>query len=173
MAGANVWCSRKMTKRSQIRRRRSGFRQLRGGFRSTERAGMETLQLGECAEVGALGGVNSALQTGECVDTATEDVAESGVVQGVVGFFSFDDLVLPKLGFDAVKTAQLPIRMEECIDQETLKGIRWLELLTIACGQGFEFGGIFAGNHVGRHGSLDSENTRRFAGIRRSADLTD
>ncbi len=93
--------------------------------------------------------------------TVAENIAEHDVVRAVVGFFSDGDLVGPELGFDSAKTAQLPIGLDKSIDQKTLERICRLELLAIARGQGFEFGGIFAGNDLDRHGSLDSENTRR------------
>jgi hypothetical protein len=108
------------------------------------------LQFFERAIVRALSGIDPALQAVEGVDAALEDMTERvvfidtvGLVLGGVGMKS------PELGFDAAQTAELPIGVDERIDQETFEGSGGLELLVIIGGEGFEGGGIFAGDDLG------------------------
>ena len=82
-----------------------------------------TLQFFERAIVRALGGIDAALQASEGFEPALEDMTERIVfidavrlVLGCVGMKS------PKLSFDAAHPAELPIGVDEGIDQETLEG---------------------------------------------------
>ena len=112
---------------------------------------MEALQLGEGAVVRALGGIDAALQAGEAVVGAAVDVAERSLfVQfGVYGLAGVFDFVSPGFGFNAGKAAEEPIGADEGIDQETFEVRGWGPVLVIALGEGFELGGIFAGDHLG------------------------
>ena len=111
---------------------------------------MVPLQFFERTIVRALSGIDAALQAVEGVDAALEDMTEGvvfidtvGLVLGGVGMKS------PELGFDAAQAAELPIGVDERIDQETFEGRGGLELLVIIGGEGVEGGGIFAGDDLG------------------------
>src|SRR5581483_9702336 len=47
------------------------------------------------------------------------------------------------------QAAELPIGLNESVDEEALERCGGLELLVVTGGEGFEFGGIFAGDHLG------------------------
>jgi hypothetical protein len=92
--------------------------------------------LGEGAVVGALGGVNAALEAGEDIQLFFVGVAERRVAGG------------PELGFQPVQAPKLPIGVDQGIDEETFEGGGGLELLVIGLCERFEFGGVFAGNYL-------------------------
>lgn len=109
------------------------------------------MQLGDRALTGTLGGIDAALEEGEGVAAAVEDVAEGRVlVDGVgAGLFGFGDLVFPELGFDAIEAAELPIGADEGIDQQAGERGGRLKLVEVFGGEGFELGGVFAPNDLG------------------------
>jgi hypothetical protein len=84
-------------------------------------------------------------------------VAEGGVVLdgGVekigVGeiFVEAFDLVIPELGFDAAEAALDPLGGDEGVDERELDGVGGVEVEHEGGGEGFEIGGIFAGDDVG------------------------
>jgi len=86
-----------------------------------------------------------------------EGVAEGGIVLdgGVeeIGvrevFVEAFDLVIPKLGFDAAEAALDPLGGDEGVDERELVGVGWKEVEEELGGEGFELGGIFAGDDVG------------------------
>ena len=121
------------------------------------RGGLEVLEGFEGAEVHAVGGVDAALNAGERIEGGMESVAERGIVLdgGIeeigVGeiFVEAFDLVIPELGFDAAKTALDPFGGDEGVDEGELDWVGRVEVEHECGGEGFEFGGILAGDDVG------------------------
>jgi hypothetical protein len=58
------------------------------------------------------------------------------------------DLVIPELGFDAAEAALGPLGGDESVDERELVGVGGVEVEEECRGEGFEFGGIFAGDDV-------------------------
>ena len=120
------------------------------------RGGLEVLEGFEGAEVHAVGGIDAALNAGEGIERVAEGVAEGGVVLdgGVdevgVGEVLVEalDLVIPELGFDAAEAALGPLGGDEGVDEGELDGVGGVEVEKECGGEGFEFGGIFAGDDV-------------------------
>ncbi len=92
----------------------------------------------EGAEVEALGGGEEA-----------RDELGGLAGEGVDGGFAAGDGGLEDGAFDAVVAAAAPIGADEGIDQEAFEGANGLELGIVIEREGFEFGGIFAGDHEG------------------------
>ena len=111
----------------------------------------------EGAEVQAVGGIDAALNTGEGIEGGVEGMAERGVVLdggieeiGVAEIFvEAFDLVIPKLGFDAAEAALDPLGGDEGVYERELDGVRGMEVDHERGGEGFELGGVFAGDDVG------------------------
>ncbi len=99
--------------------------------------------MGERAVVGALGGIDAALQTSEGFQVAGVGFAERGFFAG-----GFGDLSGPQLCFDAMETTELPIGVDQGIDEETFECRGGLELLVVVAREGFELGRIFSGNDL-------------------------
>ena len=59
------------------------------------------------------------------------------------------DLVIPELGFDAAEAALGPLGGDEGVDERELDGVGGVEVEEEGRSEGFEFGGIFAGDDVG------------------------
>ena len=59
------------------------------------------------------------------------------------------DAVIPELGFDAAEAALDPLGGDESVDERELDGVGGLEVEHEHGGEGFEFGGVFAGDDVG------------------------
>ena len=114
-------------------------------------AGAEALQLSEGAVVGALGGIDAALEAGEAIIDTAIDVADGRVLIqfGEDGFASAFDFVGPQLGFEAGKALEEPIGADERIDEETFEEGGGGPIVVIAGGDGFEFRRIFAGDDLG------------------------
>jgi hypothetical protein len=72
-------------------------------------------------------------------------VDEIGVREILVEAF---DLVIPELGFDAAEAALDPFGRDEGVDERELDGVGGAEVQEELGGEGFEFGGIFAGDDV-------------------------
>ena len=125
-----------------------------GGWRFGSRGGLEILEGFESAEEHAVGGVNAAVEAGEGVEGILIGMAERGVLgvekfsAGKVFVEAFD-LIIPELGFDAAEAALDPLGGDEGIDESKLGGIGGLVVLVELAGQGFELGGVFAGDDVG------------------------
>lgn len=100
----------------------------------------------ERAAVGALSGVDAALEPGEGVRAAAEGLACRAVVLGSPGIlhFAFEDL-----GIDSAKTAEQPIVVDEDIDEEAFFGVGGQETVAVFRGEGFQGGGVFAADEVG------------------------
>ncbi len=85
-----------------------------------------------------------------------ESVAEGGIVLdgGIdkIGvrkvFVEAFDLIVPELGFDAAEAALDPLGGDEGVDQRELGGADGAVVEVESGGEGFEFGGIFAGDDV-------------------------
>jgi hypothetical protein len=118
--------------------------------------GLEILKGFEGAEVHAVGGIDTALNAGEGIESVLIGVAEGGVVLdgGVdeigVGEILVEalDLVIPELGFDAAEAALDPLGRDEGVDERKLDGVGGAKVEHECGGEGFEFGGIFAGDDV-------------------------
>ena len=138
-----------MEERSQFGLRRVGDQEFGVRFRRGS-AYIQALQLRESAIVGTLGGIDAALQTGEAVAGAIEDLAERGILfQTLEGFFRGGDFVFPELGFDATKATEIPIGLDEGIDEEAFQRSGRLKLPMVVRGEEFQFFGIFAGDDLG------------------------
>ena len=120
------------------------------------RGGLEVVQGFEGTEEHAVGGIDAALNAGKGIERVLESVADRGIVLdgGVeeigVGeiFVEAFDLVIPELGFDAAEAALDPFGGDEGVDERELRGIGGLIVEMECGGEGFELGGIFAGNDV-------------------------
>ena len=66
-----------------------------------------------------------------------------------VRFVKAFDAIVPELGFDAAEAALDPLGGDEGVDEGELGGIGGLVLIVKRGGEGFEVGGIFAGDDVG------------------------
>ena len=73
-------------------------------------------------------------------------VDECGVGEVLVQAF---DAVVPELGFDAAEAALDPLGGDEGVDKRELDGAGGLVVEEELGGEGFKFGGIFAGDDVG------------------------
>jgi hypothetical protein len=137
---------RDVAERSQFGGR--GFARGRGtgvrGRIGRDGVALEALQLSESAVIGALGGIDAALEPGEGVERAAVDFSERHLSLGALG-----ELVGPELGFDAVEAAQLPIRLDQGVNEKAFQGGGRLELLVISAGECFKLSGIFAGDDLG------------------------
>jgi len=100
----------------------------------------------ERAVVGALSGIDAALEAGEGVRAAAEGLACRAVVLGSPGIlhFAFEDL-----GIDSAKTAEQPIVVDEDIDEEAFFGGGGQETVAVFRGEGFQGDGVFAADEVG------------------------
>jgi hypothetical protein len=96
--------------------------------------------------VGALGGIDAALEAAEGVLAAAEGLAGSAVVFGSPGVlhFAFEDF-----GIDSAKAAEQPLVVDEDVDEEAFFGGGGKEALAIFPGEGFKGGGVFAADEVG------------------------
>ena len=102
--------------------------------------------MGEGAVVGALGGIDAALQAGEGIAVVVEDLAQRR--RFTAGNLLAGDLMGPQIGLDTAETAELPVGGDEGIDEEALEGGGGLELAVVFREEGFELGGIFPGNDL-------------------------
>ena len=116
-----------------------------GWGRGVRRGEGDALEFVKGAVVGALGGVDAALEAREGIERLDEDAAERGVF-GV--FFDLGELAGPELGFEATETAELPIGVNQGVDEESLNRRSWVELFLISGGEGIEFGGVLAGDNL-------------------------
>ena len=127
----------------------------------------------EGAEVHAVGGIDAAVNAGEGVDGVLIGVAEGGIVlDGGVDEFGVGeifvetfDLVIPELGFDAAEAALDPLGGDEGVDERELVGVGGVEVEKECFGEGFELGGIFAGDDLGPGVDAGFEGVERGAGF--------
>jgi hypothetical protein len=108
--------------------------------------GLELPQLVEGALVGALGGVDAALEAFEVTVAVDEGVAEGGILVGIKEVL---DGVFPDLGFHDGEAAELPVVADEGVDKETLLGGGGLEAVEVLGGEGVEVGGLLATDDEG------------------------
>jgi len=101
------------------------------------------------AGIGALGGIDTALQASEDVHLADEGKAQGTIFLDIPGFADRIGFVEPELGFDGAEAAELPLGVYQGIDEEAGKRCGGLELVMVLSGEGFELGRIFAGNDHG------------------------
>jgi hypothetical protein len=96
--------------------------------------------------VGALGGIDAALETAEGGLAAAEGLAGRAIVFGVPGVlhFAFEDL-----GIDSAKAAEQPLVVDEGIDEEAFFGGDGKEALVIFGGEKFEGRRVLAADEVG------------------------
>ena len=96
--------------------------------------------------VGALGGVDAALEAAERICSAAEGLPGGAVVLGSPGIlhFAFEDL-----GIDSAKTAEQPIIVDEDINKEAFFRVGGQETVAVFRGEGFQGGGVFAADEVG------------------------
>ena len=135
--------------------------------------GLQVLQGFEGAEEHAVGRVDAAVEAGEGVEGVLIGVAERGAVLdlGVEKFFAGEifvealDLVVPELGFDAAEAALDPFGGDEGVDERELDGAGGAVVVVKCGGEGFEFGGIFAGDDVGPGVDAGFEGVERGAGL--------
>jgi len=119
--------------------------------------GLEVLEDFEGAEVHAVGAIDAPLNAGERIEGVVEGVAEWGIMLdgGVeeIGvreiFVEAFDAIVPELGFDAAESALRPLGGDEGVDESDLVGVGGVEVEEVRGGEGFEFGGVFAGDDVG------------------------
>jgi hypothetical protein len=96
--------------------------------------------------VGALSGIDAALEAAEGVCAAAEGLAGSTVVFGSPGtlHFAFEDF-----GIDSAKTAEQPLVVDEGIHEEAFFGGGGPETVVILGGEKFEGRGVFAADDLG------------------------
>ncbi len=73
-------------------------------------------------------------------------VDEFGMGEVLVEAF---DTVIPELGFDAAEAALDPLGGDECVDERELRWAGGPIVEEVRGGEGFKFGGVFAGDDVG------------------------
>jgi hypothetical protein len=95
--------------------------------------GTQTFELAERTLVGALCGVDAALETNEGAIAAGERVADGRIV---VEAKSRVHLVFPKLGFGFGEAAELPVVADEGVDVEAFFGGGGAEAFEIFGGEG-------------------------------------
>jgi len=114
----------------------------------------------EGAEVQAVGTIDAPLNAEEWIDGVRVGVAEGREwrcwIWRIIRYFGVGGVErfvagVPELGLDAAEAALGPLSGDQGIDQRELVGTGGLELEEKGGGEGFERGGIFAGNDVG-HG---------------------
>ena len=126
------------------------------------RSFLKVLESFERAKVHAVSGFNAPLQAAEGFESVQVRAAERGrLLERGVGKFGAGKILVegvelegPELGLDTAEAALRPFRGDERIDERKLGGIRRLVLVKVCGGEGFELGGVFAGNDVG--GSVDA-----------------
>jgi hypothetical protein len=126
------------------------------------RSFLKVLEGFEGAKVHAVGGFDAPLQAAEGFESIHIGAAERRLVlERGVGKFGAGKILVeglelegPELGLDPAETALGPFRGNERIDERKLGGVGRLVLVKVCGGEGFELGGIFAGNDVG--GGVDA-----------------
>src|SRR5712671_4474411 len=94
-------------------------------------------------------------------------VLDLGVEEFGLGeiFVEAIDLVIPKLGFYAAEAALDPFGGDEGVDEGEFGRCSGLVLIVKRGGEGFEFGGIFAGDDVGPGVDAGFEGVERRGGF--------
>ena len=117
---------------------RKADQEVRPTVRPTVRlTGGDALEFLEREVKAARGGIQAALEAGEIVPAH----AGPGPVSRVV--------MPPEVGFGFAQAAELPIVVDESIDQDAMLGERGLPALVVLFGEVVEPGGIFAGDGLG------------------------
>jgi hypothetical protein len=109
----------------------------------------------EGALIIALGGVHAVLEAGESlachiIGSASERQEVLIAVAGSAGL----GIPVPELGFDAAEAAEGPLGVDEDVDEAALLGGVGEEAVVVVGGEGFEVGGIFAGDDL--RGGVDA-----------------
>ena len=117
-----------------------GRRRRRVGVLLEEAEGLDR------AVVGALGGIDAALEVAEGICAAEKGLAGRAILFQGPGILHF---VFEDFGIDSSKAAEQPIVVDEDVDEEALFGGGGLEMLAIFPGEGFEGGEVFAADEVG------------------------
>jgi hypothetical protein len=99
--------------------------------------------------VAALGGIDAALEAGERVDGASEDVAKGAFLPEAVPPLGVLQFGFPELGFDIAEPPQLPLSLDEGIDEEALLGRSRMEARVVVKSERFEGVGILAADDGG------------------------
>jgi hypothetical protein len=105
--------------------------------------GLQACEAGKGAVEVAGTGIDAALEAGEGFRLGGCGLGERAVLVGVQPVLLVKD---PELGLGFMEAAEEPIGVDEGIDEAALLGSGGLEALEIFGGEGFEIGGIFAGN---------------------------
>ena len=112
------------------------------------RFGAEAFEGGEGAVVGPVIGVDLAedfhYRVARAVDGGQEGLADQDVIVGPA--FDVAGDLAEEFGLDAVIALAQPVAEDEAVDEEALGGALRLVLVVIVAGEGFEFGGDFAGD---------------------------
>jgi len=119
----------------------SGFAFGGGDFGG--RLGLQALEILEGTLIVALGGGDAVLEAGEDLAAIVVEGAAEGVEIFRDGGFAGLGVPVPELGFTAAETAEGPLGVDEDIDEAALFGGVGVEAVVVACGEGFEIGGVF------------------------------
>jgi len=112
------------------------------GFESTKEHAVRTIDAPLNASKRIEGGVESVAERRIALDGRVDEFgAGEGLVEDV-------DAVIPELGFDAAEATLVPLGGDEGVDERELDGIGRAEVEEVLFGEGFELGGIFAGDDV-------------------------
>lgn len=125
-----------------------GRRAGREGFAGRS-GGLKALEEVERAMVGALGGIDAALEAGKGVGGMAESVAEGAFFSKPVPTLGVEEFRLPELGLDFAEAAEEPVGMDEGIDELALFGGSRAEALVVLDGEVFKDGGVLAANDGG------------------------
>jgi len=116
---------------------------LGGGGRA---GGLETFELAQGALIGALGGVDAALEANENAVAAGEGVAEG---RALVEAKSRIHFIFPDLGVGLGEATELPVIADESVHIEALFGSGGPETFEVFGGEGFQLGLVLAADDVG------------------------
>jgi hypothetical protein len=83
------------------------------------------------------------LEAGEDLAAVVIEGAAEGVEVFDEGALAPVGVLLPELGFGAAEAAEGPFGVDEDIDEVALFGGVGVEAVVVACGEGFEIGGVF------------------------------
>ena len=108
--------------------------------------GLELFEGLEGTVVGAAGGINAPLELGEDARVAGAGLSEG---QGFGGVGELLMLVLPELGFGGAEAAEVPLAVDDLIDEEASFGGSGAVVLVILVGELFEVGLILGGEDQG------------------------
>ena len=129
----------KVAERSQFGARCARFARLGAAL------GFQALEFLQGAVVGALGGIDAALEAAKGVCAAAKGLACRAVLfrgPGILGF-AFEDFSI-----DSAKAAEQPLILDEDVDEEALLGGGWLPAFPVLLDEVLEFDGVLAGDDL-------------------------